>query len=235
MASGSAHSRRRTAFGAARLTALLACAAIFAVRQPPRLPLPTGSFPVGTVAGPLLPSAVADAMPAVFVQFWYPARPGAGGAGLTAHTDIRWHGLRFKRRFATSATPDAPMANHESGFPLVLYVPGWGGERTSNTALMQDLASHGIVVAAMNPVSVPPGGQGMDFSSADANAATLRLAEELVRAQARDATALLDRLQATLSRSAAFAPLADSIDFNRVGIFGIMEQLPPDRRSDLKV
>lgn len=210
MASGSALSRRRTALGAAGATALLACAAIPSVRQPPRLPPPTGSFPVGTVTGPL-PLSAADAMPAC-VQLWYPARPGTGGAGLMAATEIQWRGFRLKRRFATSAIPGAPMAGHENGFPLVLYVPGWGGGRASNTALAQDLASHGIVVAAMDPVSAPPGGQGMDFSSADANAATLRLAGELAQAQARDAAALLDQLQA--------GPWADGIDFNRVGIFG---------------
>lgn len=218
MAIGPARSRRRTALGAAGATALLACAAVPFVRQPLRLPLPTGSFPVGTVAGPLPPWTVSDATPTAFVQLWYPARPGTGGAGLVGQVEVRWRGLRFKRQFATSAIPGAPAA--DGGFPLLLYVPGWGGGRASNTALAQDLASHGFVVAAMDPVSVPPGGAGMDFSSAEANAATLRLAGELVQAQARDMVALLDRLRAGLGHGAAFAPLAGGADFSRVGIFG---------------
>lgn len=199
---------------------LLASATAAWVVQAPSLPAPTGIFAVGTLVGPLLPQPAHQQQAPFAAQVWYPAQPDGAGTALTETAEIAWRGIRFHRRFVTAVVAGAPPAVRPGGFPLIVYVPEWGGARTSNTALAQELASQGFVVAAINPVSAPAAGQGMDFSSAEGYAATLRLAEQLVRAQAHDAIELLDRLQAALSRAGPLAPLAGKIDLNRVGIFG---------------
>lgn len=199
---------------------LLASAAVAWVAQAASLPAPTGIFAVGTLTGSLPPQPAHQKKAPFAAQVWYPAQPGAAGPALTETAEIAWHGIRFHRRFVTAATTVAPPAGRPGGFPLIVYVPQWGGVRTGNTALAQELASQGFVVAAIDPVSAPAAGQAMDFSSAESYAATLQLAEQLVRAQARDAVELLDRLQAALGQAGPFAPLAGRINFNRVGIFG---------------
>lgn len=198
---------------------LLASAAAAWVMQAPSLPAPTGAFAVGTLSAPLPPQPRQQSA-AFAAQLWYPAQHGDARAASTESVEIAWHGIRFGRRVVTAAVPGISPATRPGGFPLVVYVPEWGGARTGNTAMMQDLASQGFVVAAIDPASAPAIGQGMKFSSVEAFAATLRLAERLVRAQARDAVELLNRLQAAPGQAGPLAQLAGRIDFNRVGIFG---------------
>jgi len=38
-------------------------------------------------------------------------------------------------------------------YPLIIYVPGWGGSRSGNDVLLSDIASEGFVVAAADDVS----------------------------------------------------------------------------------
>lgn len=204
---------------------LLASAAAAWLMQTPALPAPTGAFPVGTVVGRLAPLASQDRRTGFTAQAWYPAQASAAGsaridAAQIESAQIGWHGLRFDRRFRTAAVSGAPAAEQPGGFPLLIYVPEWGGARTSNVALAQELASHGFVVVAMDLASPPADGESLDFSSAEANAATLRLGDRLVRAQAHDAVELLDRLRAASGGDNALAPLSGKIDFGRVGVFG---------------
>lgn len=199
---------------------LLASAMVGFLMQAAVLPAPTGIFPVGTVTARLPPLASQERQTAFTAQVWYPAHAGAAGTALIESARVAWHGIRFDRRFRTAAMSGAPAAEQSGGFPLLIYVPEWGGARTSNIALAQDLASHGFVVAAMDLASGPAAGESLDFSSAAANAATLRLGDRLVRAQAHDAVELLDQLRLALGHDSALAPLSNSVDFGRVGIFG---------------
>ena len=199
---------------------LLVTAAVAFLMQMLALPTPTGTYSVGTVTGRLPPPASQERRTAFTAQFWYPSNADATGTTLIEGAQVTWHGIRFDRRFRTAAISGASAAEHSGGFPLLIYVPEWGGARTSNIALAQDLASHGFVVVSMDLASGPAAGEKLDFSSAEANAATLRLGDHLVRAQAHDAVELLDRLRAALGRDSALAPISNSVDFGRVGIFG---------------
>lgn len=197
-------------------------AAAFVLRTP-TLPAPTGPFPIGTISWGLPAPEPRNGKADFAVQAWYPARAETLGTGRDRAFEsiqVVWRGLRFKQQYETAALTGAPAAEHEGGFPMIVYVPEWGGGRIGNTALVQDLASHGFVVIAMDPVNGPPGGIGMDFSSPAANAATLASAERLVRAQAHDAVDLLERLTASIGRGGMASPLAGRIDFSRVGIIG---------------
>jgi pimeloyl-ACP methyl ester carboxylesterase len=55
----------------------------------------------------------------------------------------------FERAVAPHATPDAPAAPG-GPWPVVLFSPGWDGVCQAYTALAEDLASHGWVVAGVN-------------------------------------------------------------------------------------
>jgi len=50
----------------------------------------------------------------------------------------------------TNAVPDAPVASGKERFVVVLFSPGGGMGRTTNTAWAEELASHGYAVAALD-------------------------------------------------------------------------------------
>ena len=50
----------------------------------------------------------------------------------------------------TNSRYDAPFATSQTGFPIILYNPGWNGRRTQNTILTEELASHGYIVVAID-------------------------------------------------------------------------------------
>ncbi len=184
----------------------------------PSLPAPTGPYQVGTTTASISPRTP-DTGTAIAVRAWYPARPGAIGLPATGTQSIQWRRFGFRRDYATAALVDAPITGDGSRLPLVLYVPSWNGDKAEATALAQDIASYGFVVVAMDPPSTPPDRREMDFSSADAGAATLRLAGLLVDAQARDAIHLLDRI-VHAGDGEPLADVARRIDPTRIGVIG---------------
>lgn len=108
------------------------------------LPKPTGKYGVGTRT-----VYVADGGRELAVQVWYPA---AGAAGKRArYVRVRevkplfwyWAGI------GTNAVQDARGDGGEA-FPVLLFGPMWGGRRTQDTFLAEELASHGYVVAAID-------------------------------------------------------------------------------------
>ncbi len=204
------------------VTAALIVAAVAAtVARRPSLPAPTGTFAVGTVAGGMA-SRARDAVGVdaiIAVRAWYPARSGNPGTPAKGSQAIRWHGISFHKGYATAAMEGAPVAGDGPRLPLVLYVPSWSGGKTEATALAQEVASHGFVVVALDPVAAPLDRREMDFSSPEAGAATLRYADTLVVAQAHDASSLLDRLMQPGDQG-PLAEVVDRIDFRRVGIMG---------------
>jgi dienelactone hydrolase len=83
------------------------------------------------------------------VQLWYPAGEVAGlrlarysRAKEAKPQFVYWAGIR------TNSFQDAPVA--AGAHPLLLFGPMWGGRRTQDTFLAEELASHGYVVAAID-------------------------------------------------------------------------------------
>jgi dienelactone hydrolase len=70
----------------------------------------------------------------------------AGRGGLPS---FAFGHLALVRTHATWAAPPAP-APTTGGWPLVTFAHGLGGFRSQNTFLAEDLASHGVVVAALD-------------------------------------------------------------------------------------
>ncbi|WP_259405366.1 alpha/beta hydrolase [Microbispora sp. H10830] len=132
----------------------------------PRLPEPTGSRPVGTTSLHLKDSSRVDPwVPDVkarelMVSLWYPAksRKGKRAPYMTAKeselilkggeiTGVPYDALSRTR---TNALSDAEPAGREHSLPLVVLSPGFTEPRSSLTALAEELASRGYVVAGID-------------------------------------------------------------------------------------
>ncbi len=130
----------------------------------PYLPAPTGSHPVGTTSlhlkdlsrpDPWVPSAEAREL---MVSLWYPARsPGTRRARYLTPAEsellLTSAGITdvppdILSRTRTSAYLDAEPAGRR--LPLVVLSPGFTWPRSSLTALAEELASRGYVVAGID-------------------------------------------------------------------------------------
>lgn len=145
----------------------------FAVALPLLLPVPrplppTGPYGVGTTAVHIVDAGRPEPFSTevehreLMVQIWYPAliSPDSPRAPYVEGTDVV--GPAIASRFGlpsfllghldlvrTAAYLDAP-ATTDGPFPLLVFSHGLRGLRVQNTSLMQQLASHGYVVAAVD-------------------------------------------------------------------------------------
>jgi dienelactone hydrolase len=96
----------------------------------------------------------------LMVSLWYPATssdgrraqymtPGESGLQLTSR-GITGVPADMLSRVRTNAAVDATPAGHQRSLPLVVLSPGFTGPRSNLTALAEDLASHGYVVAGID-------------------------------------------------------------------------------------
>ena len=132
----------------------------------PYLPEPTGPCPVGTTSLYLKdvsrpdPWAAGVSARELMVSLWYPATPSDGRRArymtpaeselqLTSRgiTGVPPDALSTVR---TNAVSDATPAGRQRSLPLVVLSPGFTNSRSTLTALAEDLASHGYVVAGID-------------------------------------------------------------------------------------
>jgi len=139
--------------------------------------------------------------------------------------------LALTARQGTAATPVAELwfpIGAEGVRPILLYFPGWTGTEIDDVFLVSDLVSHGFIVVTVRYPTADEIAQAgfelrgepaglMDFSSQRAFEHTLALGDAKVRARARDASDVLDRLN---DLDVQQGPFAGRLDFDRVGIWG---------------
>ena len=132
----------------------------------PYLPEPTGPCPVGTTSLYLSdvsrpdPWAAGVSARELMVSLWYPATPSDGrrarymtpaesGLQLTSRgiTGVPRDALSTVR---TNAVSDATPAGRQRSLSVVVLSPGFTNSRSTLTALAEDLASHGYVVAGID-------------------------------------------------------------------------------------
>ena len=132
----------------------------------PCLPEPTGPCPVGTTSLYLKDVSRPDPWAAgvnareLMASLWYPAVPSDGRRArymtpaeselqLTSRgiTGVPQDALSTTR---TNAVSDATPAGRQRALPLVVLSPGFTNPRSALTALAEDLASHGYVVAGID-------------------------------------------------------------------------------------
>jgi pimeloyl-ACP methyl ester carboxylesterase len=149
---------------AAVLTGLLAgFTTVVAAQQAGPLPVPTGEWRIGTR---LLPSVVDSSRAdsafvrgyrTIPIQLWYPTRVTDGERASYLDTALlpalkagssspdvveSWRYLRV------NAVRDAPIA--AGSFPLLLFSPGFGMTRAYYTSWIEELVSHGFMVAGID-------------------------------------------------------------------------------------
>ena len=176
------------------------CASIFCVAQQPasaskRLPAPRGKYAVARIgydwvdrSRPEALSKIPNAHREIMVYVWYPAErgrnskpadylPGAEsiarspeGESMTSFWGDDW-GLVASGGIETDTSETSAIAEGKELFPLVVFSPGLGVPSTAYTAVIEEVVSHGYIVASIEPAyEVPavvfPDGRVVPFSEA---------------------------------------------------------------------
>jgi dienelactone hydrolase len=121
------------------------------------LPEVTGPYPVGTSILYLKDSGrIEDAAPVggspreLMVQLWYPAQPSHNRFANYREPRETDALSSYQSEILTHSRLDAPVALAGAPFPVILLNHAWGGRRTNDTFLTEELASHGYVVASID-------------------------------------------------------------------------------------
>jgi dienelactone hydrolase len=203
-----------------------------------RLPRPTGQFSVGTQIFHLVDSSRTEengpspsGKRELMVQAWYPAKPRF----KDRHAEYQrvrevTERASYRSVLKTNSYEDAPV--HAGGpYPVIIYNPGWNGERTEGTYQTEELASHGFIVVAVDHTFFGglvefPDGRVVDSRNAP-NIGNFEhssveeqwaLGGKYVRIEAQDDVFVLDRLEAMNQDPAS--PFFQQIDMQRVGVLG---------------
>ncbi len=203
-------------------------------------PKPAGPFQVGTEVRHLADpnrretqSNDANDPRELMVQIWYPVDRSFHGqlAFYREKQTTNWQTSQLAL-VKTHAYLRAPMAAAQASYPILVFSPSWSGQRVQNTFQVEELASYGYIVVAMDhpygtEVTIFPDGRivrtklgpGENYSSQQAFQQFVREAEQQVRVRAEDARFVLDKLQ-EFNRHDPEGLLTGRLDLERVGIFG---------------
>ena len=234
----------------------LCCIAGLSV-TPPKLPHPSGPFGIGRVGFDWIDASRAHRFSAdpkspreLMVYLWYPTShqnargsylPGA--KQMDSHLDTR---RRMMENFGASwplivsgaifshAAEHSPVAEKPIRFPVIVFSHGRGGSGFTYTSLIENLVSHGYVVAAIEHTGSAmavwfPDGRLIPFHE-DAMPAGLSPSERFQRMAASisagidegaaDVRFVLDRLTEMTSGDVHQFPLAGRLDLDRFAAMG---------------
>ncbi|MFC3050675.1 alpha/beta hydrolase family protein [Kordiimonas pumila] len=138
------------------------------------LPEPTGSYAVGMQEYELVDESRKgvlgedkDTARRIKVRIWYPAKTVAGldKSLYWSRAQGLYQGVSLAKNFGepafiymhlssvgTNSYEAAPIATTDKPFPFVVFSHGFWSYLSQNTALMEQLASHGYVVASMSHI-----------------------------------------------------------------------------------
>ena len=181
----------------------------------PCLPEPTGPCPVGTAALHLTdtsrpdPWAVGVTARELMVSLWYPAVPSDGRRAqymtpAESELQLASRGITGPRPDAlsttrTNAVGGAAPGGTQRSHPLVVLSPGFTNSRSALTALAEDLASHGYVVAGIDHTyesygTAFPDGRVTTGLAREARQRDSGFQEKVVAGRAADVSFVLDEL-----------------------------------------
>jgi predicted dienelactone hydrolase len=223
----------------------------------PKLPVPTGPFHVGRVTyfwtDPSRPepfSATPDAHREVVVYVWYPAEKAANNKKNAcyfpdfdaARAAISAADLKGMLRPATEqiqanglpllhAVEGAEILHGHARYPVLIFSHGWGLQSPLYSATLEDFASHGYIVAAVDhpydtTVTVFPDGHIAKFAQDKFDAAAKKphgyidFAYERIQVMAEDVRFVVDQLARYDRDPKLGAPFARRLDLEKVGAFG---------------
>jgi len=202
------------------------------------LPEPTGPYPVGTSNLYLKDSnRIEDGAPGggsareLMVQIWYPAQPSNNRIARYREARETTALSSYQSVIFTHSRLDAPVAIAGSPFPVILFNHAWGGRRTNDTFLTEELASHGYIVASIDHtynarrVAFPDGRIVLGMAANDIDVPDSSTSERVKEIWNKELTKwvadqgfVLDRLDAM--NRAAGSPWFGRMDVNRAGAIG---------------
>lgn len=226
-----------------------------------RFPRPGGPYQIGTLtyhwvdtSRSELFSADPGARRELMVQIWYPAQGETSAArapyvqgtsalapGLARLSHLPAFAFGHLRHVTTNAIPSAPVANEEPRYPVLLFLEGLGGFRQMNTFQVEELVSHGTIVAAIDQpytaaaVVFPDGRQAAGLPVDQSKRLVLQsylpsetaptwhgraLPKGIIPYLAQDVLFTLDRL-ADLNRDDPHGILTGRLDLERAGTLGV--------------
>lgn len=187
---------------------LITLAAGLAVARPVvTTPVPRGPLPVGTLSLP-----ASNGAPPLWI--WFPAQPERHPRYAPYRREARAPDRRASMG-RTQSMLDATLVAAPRALSVLVFFPGWGTLPSSNTVLLQDLASNGFIVVAADawdPAAYP-----------DDAAAASDLAVPLVFDSDREATIAMaagarNALRQTLLARRVLSRL-DTLDRDPAGMF----------------
>ncbi len=206
-----------------------------------RFPEPSGRYAIGTLTYHWLDTDRAEIFTVdpddrreLMVQIWYPAIASASARRAPYMDDgsvlapvarlLHLPGWIFThlKYDMTNAMLSAPMADGVNAFPVLIFSHGRGGVRQHNTFQVEELVSHGYVVAAIDH---PYAAAGVDFPggrrvSYDARFTDRGFQDLVLPFLAQDVSFTLDQLAAS-NRSDPSGVLTGRLDLQRAGMFGV--------------
>ena len=194
----------------------------------PEVPPLSGPHAVGTLTFEL---PAGDQAPALMVQVWYPARANMDAPPARWLPDPglapRFPFHRIGNALARSRN-GLELAETAGRFPVVFYEHSWTGHRAENVAQVEELASQGFVVIAVDhpgqaarvkynngPVVASRLPATLDLSTGEAAADFEKLAEQCLRARSEN----LGRVKQALGRGIP-SRLAGRLVLGKTGVFG---------------
>lgn len=219
------------------------------------MPAPTGALPVGRTTFEGTDQSRADPDNAaghrqIVVWVWYPASPPLGtqpaewmpgkwdeeywSQFVSGHPTVAGQASEHPvSAVRTHAYTDAPPATAHAPYPVLLFAPGLGTTPLEYASVIEDVVSHGYVVAGIVPTyfagasvfsdghvvrwrdpKLMPGTGARPRSTDEA----LRRMEAAADVESKDLTFALNLLAGI--NADARSPMRGSVDLTRVGAFG---------------
>lgn len=205
------------------------------------LPHPHGPYEIGTLTYDWVDAArpeIFTADPAnrreLMVQVWYPVQ-GSKSAKRARYVNdglalAPLAGLLHLPRFVfqhlkyvmTDAVPAAPAAPGAANYPVLVLSHGRGGFRQESTSQVEEMVSHGYIVAAIDHTYAAagvdfPDGRGV---SLDPRMLDRKSEDSFIPFLAQDVSFTLNQL-AEINRSDPRGILTGRLDLQRTGMFGL--------------
>lgn len=205
------------------------------------LPAVTGPYGVGTVVLPMVdtgrPGVYADGSSSThrefMTQIWYPANRGVDGPrsiyadeatteNLLKDASIPGVDKNIRFQIKTHAIIGAQAAAGHERFPVLIFSPGYGTSYFEYQSILEDLASHGYIVVAVNSpnaagITVFPDGHSHGIPPIDDDKVVEYLSNHMQEVT-DDLMFVVKELPIIENNSEL--PLAGRIDLGRVGCFG---------------
>ena len=176
----------------------------------------------------------------ITARVWYPSQDVTDAApeaylnpeltsGIASELEIPNEDLQGVTQFlTTNSVTDAPLAEDQSEYPVLVFSHGFGGLPEFNTIKAEELASQGYVVVGINhtydsTASVLSDGEIVSQSSVfdvENQSELLELIGESVDIRAEDAQFVLDELTTIDAGDDPNELFSGHLDLEKVGIFG---------------